>query len=249
MAPLLKAESIRHSYRGTLACSVADIGFTGGMISAVVGPSGAGKTTFLRILAGLTIPDEGQVWYRGDPLYRGIRRRRRGRTACDLAGMVMVFHEPHLFRGTVRCNLEYGLRLRRTDWPSREARITQVAGILGLQDALHWQVGSLSAGEAQRVALGRALVLEPGVVILDEPTANLDPVNIRTLETALVQACSEWNVAVVMVTHNLAQARRIADRISFFDGGRLQSTEPVEEFFCKSSTGKQRAFLEGDAVG
>ncbi len=245
---LLQAESIRHSYRGTLACSVPGIGFTGGMINAVVGPSGAGKTTFLRILAGLIVPDEGQVWYRGEPLYRKVRGR-AGRTECDLDGMVMVFQEPQLFRGTVRCNLEYGLRLRRTDRPLREARVTQVAGLLGLQDALDWQVGSLSAGEAQRVALGRALVLEPGVVILDEPTASLDPVNIRTLETALVQACSEWNVAVVMVTHNLAQARRIADRISFFDSGRLQSTEPVEAFFREPSTGKQRAFLEGDAVG
>ncbi len=242
------AEDIRHRYRGALACLVPHLSFEPATIHAVMGPSGAGKTTFLRILAGLTAPEGGQVWFRDRPVYGRNGIRRRVRSPVDLREVVMVLQDPHLFSGTVRYNLEYGLKVRGVPSRERTERVERTAGLLGLGNSLSWRSDSLSAGEAQRVALGRALVLRPAVLLLDEPTANLDPANIRGIEEALAQARSRWQTAVIMATHDPSQARRLADYISLFVRGRLERSGPAAEFFDQFGYRWYAASQKGEAM-
>lgn len=222
-------------YRGKCACRVPKLKVFAGEVTAVVGPSGAGKTTFLRICSGLTSPDCGKVRY----------------TSHDSRG-VMVFQQPNLFRGSVYYNISYGLRIRqRREGLSAaeiDCRVKQAAELVNMRQSLNWSAATLSAGEAQRVALARALVLQPPLLLLDEPTANLDPGNVKIIETALLEAVDRWRVALLLVTHNLAQARRLADQVLFFYDGELKFRTDMYTFFHSQLSEEHAQFMRGELV-
>jgi tungstate transport system ATP-binding protein len=207
---------------------------------AIVGPSGAGKSTLLRLLSFLEPPTTGHLTFRErlcDGDWPGLEERRR---------VTMLFQDPHLLRRTVYDNVLYGLSLRGNK-DGREAVEAMIARV-GLADLRNAPARTLSGGEAQRVALARSLVLEPDVLLLDEPTSNLDPYNIRSIEEMLRQVNGEQKMTVVIVTHNVFQARRLANRVGLLMAGELIEVGETDAFFERPRRPETAAFVKGDIV-
>jgi len=196
-----------------------------GEVLAVIGPTGAGKTTLLRILDLLDPPDGGRVLFDGvdvteDEGARSAARRR----------MAMVFQKPTIFNLSVEKNVAYGLSMRGITGAAARDRVRGALRDVGLAGYEDRRPSSLSGGEAQRVALARALVTEPELLLLDEATANLDPRTAEKIEE-LIEGAVLRKIAVVMATHDLDQARRLADRVAVLMGGTLVALGSSQEIF------------------
>jgi len=238
--PILSLQNLRHTYGERTVLSIASLHVAEGELLTLVGPSGAGKSTLLRLFNFLEGPAAGQICYRGAPygvktLPMDIRRR-----------IATVFQRPMLLDMSVRRNVGYGLRLRgERDGRAQEDAALAAVGLSALADA---RARTLSGGEAQRVALARALVLEPEVLLLDEPTANLDPANVRLIEQIIATANRERGTTIVLVTHNVWQARRLAQRVAFLYDGELLEVAPAPDFFDHPQHPQTAAFLSGELV-
>jgi putative ABC transport system ATP-binding protein len=191
-----------------------------GEILAVVGPSGAGKSSFLRLLNRLDEPTAGTVLLKGKD-YRTITPREVRRRV----GMVM--QTAYLFPGTVSANIAFGPSQRGETLA--DAQIASLLARVGLSGFEHRDVGNLSGGEAQRVALARTLANMPEVLLLDEPTSALDAASVHGIEELLLGIVQERKVACVMVTHDRAQAARLAERAMVMKAGRLVAVGPTRE--------------------
>jgi tungstate transport system ATP-binding protein len=207
--------------------------FAAGPRTVILGPNGAGKSVLMRLCHGLLVPTSGRI------VWRGSSDERRPRAQA------MVFQRPVMLRRSALHNVTYGLALARVGRATRERRAREVLELVGLGAAASRPARVLSGGEQQRLALARAWALEPEVLFLDEPTANLDPGATREVERIVEQIHSS-GTKIVMSTHNLAQARRLADEILFMSGGRLTERAPVERFFSDPATAEAAAFIEGE---
>jgi tungstate transport system ATP-binding protein len=225
--------SVRRSGRAIL--EVPRLELPAGQVIVLMGPSGAGKSTLLRLLAGLEAPDTGRVEACG-PDGRPLAPGR----------VTMVFQRPILLRRTVRQNVAYALG--RRPHPKRLADVDHLLARLNLTDAAHRAARTLSGGEHQRVALARALVIEPEVLLLDEPTANLDPDNVALIEALVAERQRERGMSVVWVTHHLFQARRVGAFGVVLTGGRVREAGPAEELFGAPRDPQAAAFLRGEMV-
>ncbi len=237
---ILQLEGIRHRYEDHFVLRIPALDIQAGEILAVVGPSGAGKSTLLRIMNFLEKPQQGRVYYHHQaytPANLPIALRRQ---------MTAVFQQPLLLNTSVWNNVGYGLRVRG-ERNGKEA-IRQALKAVGLEHLARHGVHRLSGGEAQRVALARALVLDPEILFLDEPTANLDPGNVRIIETIIRQANEARGTTVVLVTHNIWQARRLAHRVALLLDGAIIEIAPVETFFQHPQDPRTAAFLTGDLI-
>lgn len=234
-------QGVRKAYGGKDVLRAIDAEISAGEIFAVVGPSGAGKTTVLRLLDLLELPDAGEIRYHGRPVRPGtpesLEQRRR---------MAMIMQNPTTFRATVFENVAYGLWLRGVSPADARGRAFAALDFVGLLDRAQEPAGRLSGGEQQRVAFARAAVLRPEVLLLDEFTSNLDPANVRLLEEATRRYRKETGATVVIVTHNLFQAKRLADRVGLLLDGRLVEVAPTPAFFENPSRLETRAFLSGE---
>ena len=237
---LLAVENITRRYGPRTVVDVPGLAVRRGEVVAILGPNGAGKSTLFRILLLLERPDRGHVFLDGRPVGPGDRDARR-----RLAG---VFQRPHLFAGTVADNLRFGLRASATPRPEWRERVARVAGELGIASLLDARVGRLSGGEAQRVALARALVLEPEVLLLDEPTANLDATIRRRFREALGGVLRERAGAVVLITHEPAEAFDLADRVAVMEEGRIVQTGTPEDLTTAPATPFVAAFTGAELL-
>jgi tungstate transport system ATP-binding protein len=211
-----------------------------GEVVGLLGPTGAGKTTLLRLLAGLEKPDVGEVMFEGAPLASpdlspAIRRR-----------ITMVHQHPVLLTGTVEFNVGYGLRLRGERKPTRI--VIEVLDRLGLRKFASQSAKTLSGGQTQLVALARALVIEPDVLLLDEPTSHLDPAHVALVEETIRHMQEERRMTIVWATHNLFQARRVADRTALLLDGQLVEVAPTDDFFQNPSDPRTLDFVQGRMV-
>lgn len=218
-----------------------DIKVPDGDFFAVIGPSGVGKTTLLRILSGLLEPDAGTVSVLGRRMGAGpkcpldLRRR-----------MAYIPQKPMAFRETVRGNVAYPLVVRgEQDGREKADSALRSVGLLDLADA---QGGTLSGGELQRMAFARATVYRPELLLLDEFTAHLDPYNIKMLEEAVTAYHRERGATVVLVTHNMFQAKRIATTTAFMLDGIIVESGETGRIFNDPSDPKTAAFVRGDMV-
>ncbi|MFQ5746111.1 MAG: ABC transporter ATP-binding protein [Gemmatimonadota bacterium] len=187
-----------------------------GEILAILGPNGSGKTTLLHVLAGLRRPTSGRIEYRG---HTGADARKALRLST-----AAVFQRPHLWEGSVRMNLELGLRIRGRRRPSSDemaARVEARARQLGVAALLDAPARHLSGGEMQRVAIARALLLEPDVLFLDEPTANLDLEVCRSLREDVERVARQGTSSVLLATHDRVEAFSLADRVAVLREGRI----------------------------
>jgi tungstate transport system ATP-binding protein len=201
-----------------------------GAPTVLMGPNGAGKSLTLRIAHGLLAPGRGEVhWQAGS-----------GRQA-------MVFERPVLLRRSAAANVEYALAVAGVPRADRAARVAEVLEKTGLAPLADRRARVLSAGEAQRLSLARAWALEPEVLFLDEPTAALDPSASAAIES-LIRVISESGTKIVMTTHDLGQARRLAGDVALLVGGRLVERAAADTFFDAPETAEAQAFLKGELL-
>jgi tungstate transport system ATP-binding protein len=225
-------------YGNREVCHISHLEIYKGEIFGVMGPSGAGKSTFLRLLNFLEPPTEGVIRFKGIAIdsLPPLELRRQ---------ITMVFQESLLLNTTVEGNITYGLKLRRQPVDKRKLReIMEKVGLTPLAKALS---PTLSAGEKQRVALARALILEPEVLLLDEPTANLDPYNVTLIEE-IISRVNREGTTIVIVTHNVFQARRLCHRAMLMLDGKVVEVGEIEQIFSRPHDPRTSAFIRGEMV-
>ena len=207
-----------------------DLDFLPSGISTIVGYNGAGKSLLLRLLHGLLEPTEGAVLWNGKPLTAKSRHRQ-----------AMVFQKPVILRRTVLDNLRFALASRGIRDKNQALAALEHVGLSGLENR---PARLLSGGEKQRLALGQAIGCNPDVLFLDEATASLDPASVYAIEQ-IVLAASAGGTKVIMVTHDVGQARRLSDEVVFIDQGRVLEQASADTFFSNPNTRHAAAYLEG----
>lgn len=232
----LRAVGLTYAVRGRRLIDGIDLTLEQGPRTVVMGPNGAGKSLLLRLLHGLLPPSAGAVRWGDARPTEAVRRRQ-----------ALVFQRPVLLRRTVSANLRFVLRLRGCPRDERAARLDRVLALAGLTDLVDRPARALSSGEQQRLALARAMILEPEVLLLDEPTASLDPAAAGEIE-ALIAAAHGRATKIILVTHDVGQARRLADEVVFLHRGRLVEHVPAAEFFTQPRSAQAQAYLEGRLV-
>jgi tungstate transport system ATP-binding protein len=212
-----------------------------GDVLGIIGPSGAGKTSLLRCIDMLDRPDAGSITFDGKDLWAGDR-------LATQRSMAMVFQKPQPFSMSVYDNIAYGLRLRHVSRENIDRAVTDALELLDMAGKERQYAKSLSGGEAQRLAFARAYVLKPKLLLLDEPTANLDPANASIMERAIRDINKRYGTTVILVTHNMHQARRLASHTAFMMDGQLVELKPTAELFSAASDPQTQEFLKGDMV-
>jgi tungstate transport system ATP-binding protein len=235
-----RLDGIQKTYGARTVLDIPALELAEGEIFAIVGPSGAGKSTLLRLLAFLEAPTRGTIRFGPDQIAHSDL------SITDRRQVTMVFQRPVLLSRSVRSNVAYGLRLRGNR--DGHQRISEMLARVSLSDLAKAHPRTLSGGEMQRVALARALVLEPRVLLLDEPTANLDPHNVRLIEDLLREQHARFNTTLVIVTHNVFQARRLATRVALLLDSQIVEVAPTETFFSAPRDPRTAAFISGDFV-
>lgn len=219
-APVLETRQLSRIEAGHVFVDGISVAIERAEVLAVAGPSGAGKSSFLRLLNRLDEPTEGSVLLHGQD-YRSLAARELRRRV----GMVM--QRPYLFSGTVAANIGFGPRQRGETMP--DSAVAALLARLGLPGYEQRDVASLSGGEAQRVSLARTLANAPDVLLLDEPTSALDHASARAIEELVLGIIDERRIACVIVTHDLAQAARLAPRTLILKSGRVAALGPTAE--------------------
>ncbi|MCR3921357.1 MAG: phosphate ABC transporter ATP-binding protein [Firmicutes bacterium] len=214
-----------------------------GRITGIIGPSGAGKSTLLRLINLLELPTAGQIRYDGT----AVPKSATAKLALQRR-MTMVFQKPALLNLTVFDNIAFGLRARHYSQRDVVQRVQRMLAQIGMDLQGQQKAKTLSGGEAQRVAFARAFVLEPEVLLLDEATANLDPANVEMLETLIRTLHQQTGTTVIMVTHNLFQARRLTDDTLFLNQGRLVESGATEQLFTRPQAEETKAFVDGRMI-
>lgn len=230
----MQARGIESRRRGQVLVGPIDLTLDGRGACVVVGPNGAGKTTLLHLLHGTARLSAGQIdWACPTEVARHHQ--------------AFVFQRPVMLRRTVMENLIYPLRQRGMAVAQAKERARDWAGRVGLERLLDCAAPVLSGGEQQKLALARALISEPKALFLDEPSAALDGRATRQIEEILTHAKTS-GTRLILSTHDMGQARRLADRVLFLLGGRIHESGPAETFFNRPETPQARAFLSGDIV-
>ena len=231
----LRGVSFRH--RGQILLQPLDLQLERTGKTVIMGPNGAGKSLLMRICHGLLAPTEGSVrWVGSGATPETVRRRQ-----------AMVFQRPVMLRRSAQGNVRHALSAQGVPRSERRRRADEAIERFGLQSIAHRPARVLSGGEQQRLALARAWALRPEILFMDEPTAALDPAAIRAVEEAM-ETFHREGTRIVMTTHDLGQARRLADDIVFLVNGRLVERTPAREFLEQPRSHEAAAFVRGELV-
>lgn len=231
-------EGVVYEVAGRRLIDGLDLQIAAGPRTLILGPNGAGKSLTLRLAHGLIRPTGGRIAWQNrklDGAGRGPRRQ------------AMVFQKPVLLRRSVAANLDYALAVHKVRGAERGRRRDEALARTGLTASARQPARTLSGGEQQRLAMARAWALKPQVLFLDEPTASLDPAATHAIEQ-IVQAMHAEGCKIVMTTHDLGQARRLADEVVFLDRGRVAEHSPADRFFARPESQPARDFLAGKLV-
>ena len=210
----IEVTKVAKAYNGNPVLRDSSFTFAPGLTYALQGPNGSGKSTLLRILALLEAPDTGSVDYleNGVALAQNLTLQRR---------FTLVLPRPGIFNTKVFNNVAYGLKIRGVKSGEIEARVSQVLASVGLAHKRSQRALELSSGETKRLGLARAMVLNPEVLFLDEPTANIDPLNTEIIEEIILRMKIAGAATILLITHDPAQAERLGDRLLLMKEGRL----------------------------
>ncbi|WP_424830834.1 ATP-binding cassette domain-containing protein [Ruegeria sp.] len=232
----LCVQGLKIKRQGAALLDVPELVLDGPGPTLILGPNGAGKSLLLRCLHGLIAPDRGQVMFRDGPL-----------TADHMARQAMVFQQPVLLRRSVSGNLDFVLKRQGLDRAARRKKIAELLVEGGLDGKARQAARSLSGGEAQRLAILRALATGPDTLFLDEPTSALDPSATQKIERMILRA-SARGVRVVMVTHDIGQARRLASDVVMMQGGQVVEHGAARQVLDAPSSPAARRYLAGGLV-
>ena len=205
-----------------------------GAPTALIGPNGSGKSTLIRLAMGLVAPTLGRVTW-------------GGRAESDGRHRAMLFQRPVMLRRSAAGNVAYALAAAGVGRGARAAAVAELLAEVGLSRVADRPARRLSGGEQQRLALARALARDPQILFLDEPTASLDPAATKAVED-IIRAVAQTGVKIVMATHDLGQARRLAGEIAFMLRGTVYECVAAERFFTAPATAEAAAFIRGDLV-
>ena len=235
---LLKATNLGQKYGKKEVLKGVDLKVERGEVLALIGPTGAGKTTILRILDLLDPPAVGKIHFAEEDVTRSHRLRLEARRR-----MALVFQKPVAFNISVYANVAYALKVRGYNGRDISARVNSMLDTVDLADYGNRNALTLSGGEAQRVALARAMITRPEVLLLDEPTANLDPVSATTIENLIQRFNREHKTTIIMATHDMAQGQQMADRIAVLMHGQLMQIGRPEDIFSRPRNMKVAEFI------
>lgn len=236
---MIRIERLTKSFGAMATLSEITLELRKGEIFTLIGPSGSGKTTLIRLIDLLDYPSSGTIIFDGVDTTRSEKDRLAIRRR-----MSMVFQKPAVLNTTVAENVVFGLKFRGVFEAESQERVKKALELVGLTALAGRRAVTLSGGEMQRVALARALVTEPEVLLLDEPTANLDPVSSEIIEDLIVRINKKSGTTIIMSTHDMIQGQRLADRIGVIMDGRLVQTGGPSEIFYQPK-GKEIARFVG----
>lgn len=231
----LSMSEVCYDAAGTRLIDRLSIEIGGGEPTVVLGPNGAGKTLFLRLCHGLIAPTGGSIRWAG----RSPSEARRQQA--------MVFQRPVMLRRSAGANVAYALKLCRVPRRERRALVEEALEWTGLADVAQRPAQVLSGGEQQRLAFARAWALRPQVLLLDEPTASLDPAAVHAIEQ-VIEKFAATGVKVILTTQDLAQARRLAAEVVFMHSGRVMERARTQDFFARPATPEAAAFVNGKLI-
>lgn len=232
----LRIEQLALEAAGKMLIDIGHLTLDPRSVTVIMGPNGAGKSLFLRLVHGLIAPTRGWISW--------------GEVACGEATrstQAMVFQKPVLLRRSVAANIDFALKGRAASKAERRERRDDLLARVGLANRAEQPARLLSGGEQQRLALARALALQPKVLLLDEATASLDPASVQMIEQ-IVLAASTDQTKVIFVTHDIGQARRLADDVAFLHHGQLVEHRPAAAFFTQPSSEAATGYLSGQIV-
>jgi tungstate transport system ATP-binding protein len=227
-------DNVRYGVRALTILDGVSLALSAGPPSVLIGPNGSGKTTLLRLAMGLIEPTEGRVTWGGRAQVPPLRR-------------AILLQRPIMLRRSAQANIAYALAsgsIARAEWPARVAELLELVGLTGVGSR---PARRLSGGEQQRLALARALARDPEVLFLDEPTASLDPAATKAVED-VVRAVVARGITVVMSTHDLGQASRLAGEIVLLHRGRVLESTDVSNFISSPRTPEARRFVAGELL-
>ncbi|RLG57099.1 MAG: phosphate ABC transporter ATP-binding protein [Hadesarchaea archaeon] len=237
MNVIMELKKVTREYEGKSALCGINLKIKHGEVFSLIGPNGAGKTTLLRIMAFLDKPTNGKIIYKGKEAWGPNLTKYRKK-------VTMVFQRPLFFNSTVFDNIAYGLKLRGYSSEEIEQKVDNVLRLVKMEDFQERSIKKISGGEQQRVAMARAIALNPELLLLDEPTANLDPANTKLIEK-IIKKISKITT-VVVATHNLFQAKRLSDRIGCLLSGRLIDVGNTRDIFSRPRDERTKKFVRGE---
>ena len=241
---LIKVQDLGKSFGNREVLKKINLSINQGEIFALMGPSGVGKTTLFRILNLLEKPSEGKLFFRGIEISGyTIREKINARRS-----MSMLFQTPCVLNTTVFNNVAYGLVIRKVDKKTILEKVMNALSIVGLEGTGGQRARTLSGGEAQRMAFARAIVYEPEILLLDEPTSSLDPANVAMIEEIIKRIRRERGTTIVIATHNIYQVKRIADRVGILLNGELIEVNSIERIFEAPEDARTKAFINGEMI-
>ena len=233
MFPLI-AENLVVEFKGQRILGPIGLNLSKGDIAVILGPNGSGKTTLLKSLHGIIKIKHGAISW-----------------SCpkseSMAKQMFVFQSPVMLRRSVFENLTYPLTLCKTPKAEINRLADEWVSRVSLKEVIHVAATRLSGGEKQKLALARALITKPEMLFLDEPTASLDGKTTLEIEK-LLQNCAENGTTIMMSTHDIGQAKRLAKNILFLNKGKLESTQPAQTFFREPMSNNASKFIAGDIV-
>jgi len=231
----LQLKNVEKSYGSVKVLKDINLEIVGAKTVALLGINGAGKTTLLRIIAGLEERDKGSILLDG-----------KDTNAKELRQIAtLVFQKTVMFNRSVFSNLAYGLKIRGKKDSEIKEEIARELHVVGLRNFEKRKARKTSGGEQQRIALSRAFLLNPQILLLDEPTANLDPYNATIIERAIMNRTKGKGI-VILATHNLSQAKRVADDVVHIYEGKIMEIADPEEFFNNPRSEMTRKFINGE---
>jgi tungstate transport system ATP-binding protein len=238
--PVYELADVRKEQGDSFVLEIRDLIVTSGETLCLVGPTGAGKTTLLRLLSGLDMPTSGHLLLQGQAIQNGDV------PLAELRRVATVHQRPLLLSHTVRYNVEYGLKVRGVR--RQNDRIDAILTALNLNRLSKQDTRTLSGGQVQLVAVARALAVQPAVLLLDEPTAHLDPANVDLVESVVHEQKQRLGMTVIWATHNLYQARRMASRVGLLLNGQLVEVADAKAFFDHPNDQRTADFVQGKMV-
>ncbi|SHJ63185.1 ATP-binding cassette domain-containing protein [Paramaledivibacter caminithermalis] len=228
----IEIQSLIKTYNQRQVLNIKSLSLEKGKIYGIIGPNGAGKSTMLRIIAGLEEAKKGTILYNKKHLNGEI-----------IKNLTYLNQKPYLLRTSVFNNIAYPLKLRKYKKETLKKKVIEIVKEFNIFDLRHQPATNLSGGEAQKVALARALIFEPELLLLDEPTANIDPNSLELIEKKIIKRNREKNTTIIIITHNIGQAKRLCDEIIFIREGEIVEYGKTNQVISNPKCNEMKRFL------